>query len=145
MQTGCFVRTCRDGGGPRGAWVDQSALQAHTTFLLEHRGLAARTVRKRVWQLTRMAEFWDQTGVATLPGLHVSHIQQFFLQVARQKLATRRTYGVTLRVLAVGVPEGRLPTDLRAAVIAGRQMRQAQVRDVLATEDVDRVLAAGRI
>jgi integrase len=27
-------------------------------------------------------------------------------------------------------------------VIIGRQMRQAQVRDVLATEDVDRVLAA---
>ena len=23
MQTGCFVRTCRDGGGPRGAWVDR--------------------------------------------------------------------------------------------------------------------------
>jgi len=35
--------------------------------------------------------------------------------------------------------EGRLPTDLRAAVITGRQMRQAQVRDVLATEEVDRV------
>jgi integrase len=123
-------------------WIE-SALQAHTTFLLEHRGLAARTVRKRVWQLTQMAEFWDQAGVARLPELHVSHIQQFFLQVARQKLATRRTYGVTLRsFLRWAYQEGRLPTDLRAAVITGRQMRQAQVRDVLAAEDVDRVLAA---
>jgi hypothetical protein len=42
-------------------WI-VSALQAHTTFLLEHRGLAARTVRKRLWQLTLMAEFWDQTA-----------------------------------------------------------------------------------
>jgi integrase len=32
--------------------------------------------------------------------------------------------------------------DLRAAVITGRQMRQAQVRDVLATADVDRIVAA---
>ena len=123
-------------------WIE-SALLAHTAFLLEHRGLAARTVRKRVWQLTLMAEFWDQRGMTMLPELHVSHIQQFFLQVARQKLATRRTYGVTLRsFLRWAYQEGWLPTDLRAAVIAGRQMRQAQVRDVLATEDVDRVLAA---
>ena len=123
-------------------WIE-SALQAHTTFLLEHRGLAARTVRKRLWQLTLMAEFWDQTGVATLPKLHVAHIQQFFLHVARQTLATRRTYGVTLRsFLRWAYQEGRLATDLRAAVITGRQMRQAQVRDVLATADVDRVLAA---
>ena len=135
--------TCRDGGGHAvPGWIE-SALQAHTTFLLEHRGLAARTVRKRVWQLTLMAEFWDQTGVTMLPELHVSHIQQFFVQVARQKLATRRTYGVTLRSFLRWVyQEGRVPTDLRAAVITGRQMRQAQVRDVLATEDVDRVLAA---
>ena len=63
--------------------------------------------------------------------------------MARQKLATRRTYGVTLRgFLRWAYQEGRLPTDLRAAVITGRQMRQAQVRDVLATEDVDRALAA---
>jgi len=123
-------------------WIE-SALQAHTTLLLEHRGLAARTVRKRVWQLTLMAEFWDQTGVTMLPELHVSHIQQFFVQVARQKLATRRTYGVTLRsFLRWAYQEGRLPTDLRAAVITGRQMRQAQVREVLTIEDVDRVLAA---
>jgi hypothetical protein len=112
-------------------WIE-SAVQAHTTFLLEHRGLAARTVRKRVWQLTLMAEFWDQIGVAALPELHVSHIQQFFLQVARQKLATRRTYGVTLRsFLRWAYHEGRLPTDLRAAVITGRQMRQAPSRSAM--------------
>lgn len=123
-------------------WIE-SAVQAHTTFLLDQRGLAARTVRKRVWQLTRMAEFWDETGVAALPELHVSDVQQFFLQVAGQGLATRRTYGVTLRsFLRWAYQEEWLPTDLRAAVITGRQMRQAQVRDVLPPEDVDRVLAA---
>jgi hypothetical protein len=62
--------------------------------------------------------------------------------VARQKLDTTDVWRHAEGLLAVGVQEGRLPTDLRAAVITGRQMRQAQVRDVLATEDVDRVLAA---
>jgi site-specific recombinase XerD len=123
------------------AWMEP-ALQAYTTFLREHRGLAARTVQKRGWQLARMAAFWDHAGVATLCEIHVSHIQRFLLQVAGQT-ATRRTYGVTLRsFLRWAYQEGRLPTDLRAAVITGRHMRQAQVRDVLASEDVDRVLAA---
>ena len=59
------------------AWIER-ALQAHTTFLREHRGLAVRTVHKRAWQLARMADFWDRTGVATLSDLRASHIQQFF-------------------------------------------------------------------
>lgn len=123
-------------------WIE-SALQAYTTFLKEHRGLAARTVHKRVWQLGCVADFWDRTGVATLPELRASHIQQFFVRLTGQKPATRRTYGVTLRsFLRWAYQEGRLPTDLRAAVMTGRHMRQAQVREVLAAEDVDRVLAA---
>lgn len=75
-------------------WVEP-ALQAYTTFLQEHRGLAARTVHTRVWQLSRVADFWDYTGVTTLSELRASHIQQFFLQLVREKPATRRTYGVT--------------------------------------------------
>jgi integrase len=123
-------------------WVEP-ALHAYTTFLQEHRGLAARTVHKRVWQLSGVADFWDHAGVATLSELRALHIQQFFLQLMRQKPATRRTYGVTLRsFLRWAYQEGRLPMDLRAAVITGRHMRQAQVRDVLPTEDVERVLAA---
>jgi integrase len=123
------------------AWI-APALQAYTTFVQQHRGLAARTVQKRVWHLGRMAEFWARTGMTMLSDLQVSDIQQFFLQLAHQKPATRRTYGVTLRsFLRWAYQEERLPTDLRAAVIAGRHMRQAKVRDVLATEDVDRILA----
>ncbi len=123
-------------------WIEP-AMRAYTTFLHEHRGLAARTVHKRTWQLAHMADVWHHTGVTALPDLRASHVQQFFLELDHLKTATRRTYGVTLRsFLRWAYQEGRLPTDLRAAVITGRHMRQAQVRDVLATEDVDRVLAA---
>lgn len=123
-------------------WI-APALRAFTTFLHEHRGLAARTVHKRVWQLAHAAQVWDHTGVTALADLRASHVQQFFLQLTGVKPATRRTYGVTLRsFLRWAFQEGWLATDLRAAVMAGRHMRQAHVRDVLAPEEIDRVLAA---
>lgn len=123
-------------------WI-APALRTYTTFLHEHRGLAARTVHRRVWQLGHVAHVWDQIGVTGWPSLRASHIQQFFLQLTGLTPATRRTYGVTLRsLLRWAFHEGRLASDLRAAVMAGRHMRQAHVRDVLTTEEVDRVLAA---
>ena len=124
------------------AWIEP-AIRAYTTFLHEHRGLAARTVHKRVWQLAHVAQVWDHTGVTALPDVRALHVQQFFLQLTGLKPATRRTYGVTLRsFLRWAFHEGRMATDLRAAVMVGRHMRQAHVRDVLATEEIDRVLAA---
>jgi integrase len=123
-------------------WIE-SALRAYTTFLQEHRGLAVRTVHKRLWQLTQIAEVWDHDGVTALSNLRASHVQQFFLQLESVRPATRRTYGVTVRsFLRWALQEGRLATDLRAAVMVGRQMRQAQVRDVLTTEEIASVLAA---
>ena len=117
------------------AWMEP-ALRAYTTFLREHRGLAARTVHKRVWQVAHVAQAWDHRGVTALPDVRASHIQQFFLQLTGLKPATRQTYGVTLRsFLRWAFHEGRLATDLRAAVMVGRHMRQAHVRDVLATEE----------
>jgi integrase len=124
------------------AWIEPT-LRAYITFLNEHRGLAVRTAHKRAWHLGQMAEVWDHAGVTALPDLRASHIQQFFLTLDHLKTATRRTYGVTLRsFLRWAYQEGQLPTDLRAAVIAGRHMRQAQVRDVMATDEIDRLLAA---
>jgi integrase len=124
------------------AWIEP-ALRAYTTFLDEHRGLAARTLHKRTWQLGQMAEAWGYAGVRALPDLRASHIQQFLLKLDHLKTATRRTYGVTLRsFLRWAYQEGQLPMDLRAAVTTGRHMRQAQVRDVMSTEDIDRLLAS---
>jgi integrase len=124
------------------AWIEPG-LRAYTTFLDEHRGLAARTVRKRVWHVTQAAGVWDRTGVTALADLRASHIQQCVLELKHLRPATRRTYGVTLRsFLRWAVQEGYVVTDLRAAVMVGRQMRQAGVRDVLTAEEIGRVLAA---
>jgi integrase len=123
-------------------WI-KPALRAYTTFLDEHRGLAARTVRKRVSHVTQVAGVWDRAGVTALADLRASHVQQCLLELKHLQSATRRTYGVTLRsFLRWAMQEGRVVTDLRAAVMVGRHMRQADVRDVLTTEEIGRVLAA---
>lgn len=123
-------------------WI-APAVDAYCTFLHAHRGVADRTVRKRRWQLGQVADFLDHAGVTALPEIQAPQIQQFFTELQGQQAATRLTYGVTLRsFLRWTYQEGRLPVDLSAAAIAARHMRQAQVRDVLDTDDMNRVLAA---
>ena len=127
---------------PLKAWI-RSAVAAYTTFLHQHRGLAARTVHKRVWQLAQAADFLEQAGVTALPEIQAPQIQQFFIQLQSQKPATRLTYAVTLRsFLRWTYQEGLLPVDLSPAAIAVRHVRQAHVRDVLDADDMDRLLAA---
>lgn len=127
---------------PLKAWI-APAVDAYTTFLHQHRGLADRTVRKRIWQLAQMADFLDQAGVTALPEIQAPQIHQFFTELQGQKPATRLTYGVTLRsFLRWTYQEGLLPVDLSAAAISARHVRQAHVRDVLGTDDMNRLLAA---
>src|SRR5437667_3657526 len=118
------------------------ALRAYTLCLRGARGLADRTVSKRAWQLTQIAEFLERKGVRTTTEIRGFHIQEFFTQLTGQKPATRLTYGVTLRsFLRWGYRDGLLPLDLSAAVIATRHFRQAGVRDVLSDDEIARLLA----
>jgi integrase len=127
---------------PMSAWFEPIA-DAYRVFLCRHRGLAARTVRKRTWHLSQFAAFVDQLGVRTLASLQAPQIQQFFAQLHAQKPTTRLTYGVSLRsFLRWAYQEGLLPTDLRAAVIVARHMRHTGLRDVLSEEELTRVVTA---
>lgn len=127
---------------PMSAWFEPIA-DAYCVFLSHHRGLAARTVRKRTWHLSQFAAFVDQVGVRTLASLQPAQIRQFLVQLHRHAPATRLTYGVSLRsFLRWAYQEGLLSIDLRAAVIAGRHVRHAGLRDVLSEGEVTRVVTA---
>ncbi|MEP7307665.1 MAG: site-specific integrase [Acidobacteriota bacterium] len=130
---------------PMSAWLAPIA-DAYRVFLGHHRGLAVRTVHKRMWHLAQFAAFVDQVGVRTLAGLQAAHIQQFLTQFHRHAPATRLTTGVSLRsFLRWAYQESLLPTDLRVAVIAGRHSRHAGLRDVLSEEEItDLVMAVDR-
>jgi len=126
---------------PLPVWFEP-ALSAYTLFLRRARGLADRTVSKRAWQLTQIAEFLETNGVRAMADIQASQIQRFFTHLEGQKPATRLTYGVTLRsFLRWTYGDGRLPIDLSAAAITARHYRQAGVRDVLTDDEITRVLA----
>jgi len=126
---------------PIRAWC-AGTVQAYRRFLHEHRGLADRTLRKRVWQLGQFAEFLEPLGLKSIAEITATQVQEFCAQLS-QGPATRLTYGVTLRsLLRWAHVEGLLPTDLSGATITARRHRHRGLRDVLSEEDVHRLLTA---
>ena len=118
-----------------------SALGEYTESLYSHRGLAARTVDKRVWQLTRFAAYLDQDGVMQLDAIAPRHIHEFLIRLRTQAVATRLTYVTTLRsFFRWAAMTGSLPQDLSAAVAAPRQFKQRGLRDALTKREVTRLL-----
>ena len=125
---------------PAPAW-SRSAVAEYTTFLRSHRGLAPRTVGKRVWQLTRFAAHLEQDGVTRLAAITPRHIQDFLIRLRTQAVATRLTYVTTLRsFFRWAAMEGALPRDLSAAVPPPRQFKQRGLRDALTEREVSRLL-----
>lgn len=138
---GDFPRRVRAPVRPLSAWC-AGAVHAYSHFLRQHRGLADRTRRKRVWQLGQFAEFLEQSGVRTVGDITAPQIRQFCAQLP-QGPATRLTYGVTLRsFLRWAHVDGLLPMDLSGAPITARHHRHRGLRDVLSEEELDRLLTA---
>lgn len=114
----------------------------YVTFLKLHRGSAARTVAKRLWQLGRFADCVEQAGVANVAAITPRHIQRFLIHLCAQATATRMTYATTLRsFLGWAYAAGLVAVDLRPAVMAPRRFKQRGIRDVLSDSDVTRILA----
>jgi integrase len=126
---------------PLSPWC-AGAAEAYRRFLHEHRGLAGRTLRKRLWQLGQFADFLEQIGVRTIADVTATQIQRFCAQLP-QGPATRLTYGVTLRsFLRWAHVEGLLPTNLSGAAITARRHRHRGLRDVLSEAELQRLLTA---
>ena len=113
----------------------------YTTFQRAHRGLAPRTVSRRVWQLTCFAACLEQDGVTRLGALAPRHIHDFLIRLRTQAVATRLTYVTTLRsFFRWAAMAGSLPRDLSAAVAPPRQFKQRGLQDALTEHEVTRLL-----
>ena len=118
-----------------------SALGEYTTFQRAHRGLAPRTVSRRVWQLSRFAACLEQDGVTRLAAIAPRHIHDFLIRLRTQAIATRLTYVTTLRsFFRWAAMAGSLTRDLSAAVTPPRQFKQRDLRDALTEREVTRLL-----
>lgn len=127
---------------PMPIWLAPT-LHEYATFLRAHRGVAPRTIDKRVWQLTRFAESLGQAGIQRLETIAPAHIQRFLTDLRGQAVATRLTYATTFRsFFAWAFAVGLVTKDLRPAVTAPRRFKQRGVRDVLTEDDVVRILSS---
>jgi integrase len=138
---GAFRRRVGSTPRPVPPWLELPVAR-FVTFLQGHRGLAPRTVARRVWQLTRFAECVALMGITRLEAVAPLHIQRFLTQLHNQAVVTRVTYAATLRSFLGWAYLARLlPLDLRPAVTAPRRFRQRTIRDVLSDNEVARILS----
>jgi len=116
-------------------------LTLYLRFVQEHRGLARRTAKKYVQQLSAFARYLEGIGVTHLSCITAGHIREFY-ENARHG-GPRRSYGSTLRVFfRWAAVQGWMADSLGDAVPRPRQYRHVNLPDVLSQAEVDRILAA---
>jgi site-specific recombinase XerD len=116
-------------------------LTLYLRFVQEHRGLARRTAKKYVQQLSAFARYLEGIGVTHLSCITAGHIREFYENAGHR--GPRRSYGSTLRVFfRWAAVQGWMADSLGDAVPRPRQYRHVNLPDVLSQAEVDRILAA---
>lgn len=116
-------------------------LTLYLRFVQEHRGLARRTAKKYVQQLSAFARYLEGIGVTHLSCITAGHIREFYENADHG--GPRRSYGSTLRVFfRWAAVQGWMADSLGDAVPRPRQYRHVNLPDVLSQAEVDRILAA---
>jgi integrase/recombinase XerD len=125
------------------ALFDQ-AVPAYLDFLQSHRGLSARTVSKRTFQLIQFTEYLVRIGVSTWKDAQPSALRVFLVtQLTAIKPTTRLSYASTLRSFhRWAYMHGVMERDFSAAATGVRQYRLAGIPDLLTDEEVAALLQA---
>ena len=122
----------------------EQAVPAYLEFLQNHRGLSARTVRKRAFHLSAFTEHLARLGVSAWKDAQPSALRTFLVtQLTGIKPATRLAYASTLRSFhRWAYLQGLLQRDLSLAATGVRQYRLASIPDVLTDDEVAALLQA---
>ena len=122
----------------------KQAVPAYLDFLRKHRGLSARTLSKRAFQLILFTEYLERIGVRTWKDAQPSSLRAFLVtQLNAIKPATRLSYASTFRSFhRWAYVHGLLERDYSAAAAAVRQYRLVGIPDLLADDEVAALLQA---
>jgi len=122
----------------------QEAVPTYLDFLRKHRGLSARTISKRAFQLTLFTAYLERLGIATWKDMQPSALRTFLVtQLTEIKPASRLSYASTFRsFLRWAYSKGILERDFSAAAAAVRQYRLAGIPDLLTDDELAALLQA---
>jgi integrase/recombinase XerD len=122
----------------------QQAVPAYLDFLRKHRGVVAKTVSKRAFQLTRLTGYLERAGISTWQEMQPAALRTFLTtQLTDKAPGTRQSYAGTLRgFLRWAFLQGFLKRDLSAAAASVRQYRLAGIPDLLTDDEVAALLQA---
>ena len=122
----------------------QQTVPTYLDYLRKHRGLSARTISKRAFQLTLFTSYLERIGVATWKDTQPSALRTFLItQLPGIKPSTRLSYASTFRsFLRWAYMQGILERNFSAAAAAVRQYRLAGIPDLLTDDEVASLLQA---
>lgn len=115
-------------------------LARYLEFVRQHRGLAARTVRRYVRTLSAFARHLDQAGTTQLEAITPRHVREFYENAPGGR--PRRSYGSSLRAFfRWASSQTSLSIALADAVPRPREYRLATLPDVLTETEAERIVA----
>lgn len=122
----------------------EQAVPAYLDFLQKHRGLSAKTISKRAFQLILYTEYLKRVGISTWKDAQPSALRTFLVtQLTASKPATRSSYASTFRSFhRWAYLHSLLERDFSAAAAAVRQYRLAGIPDLLTDDEVAALLQA---
>ncbi len=138
---GRFCRRLRAPQPPTNALYAQ-AVPGYLEFLRNHRGVSAKTIGKRAFQLAIVTRYLERSGVAAWKELQALALRTFLTtQLPGRKPATRLSYASTLRTFCRwAYLQGLVERDLSAAVPGVRQYRLAGIPEILTEDEVSALL-----
>lgn len=122
----------------------EQAVPAYLDFLRKHRGLSARTLSKRTFQLILFTEYLQRIGVTTWRDAQPSALRTFLTKhLTGIKPATRLSYASTFRSFhRWAYMHGLLERDISAAAATVRQYQLTGIPDLLTDDEVAALLQA---
>lgn len=122
----------------------EQAVPAYLDFLRKHRGLSARTVSKRTFQLIQFTKYLERIGTSTWKEVQPSALRAFLMtQLPRIKPSTRLSYASALRTFhRWAYMHGVVERDLSVAAAGVRQYRLAGIPDLLTDAELAALLQA---
>jgi site-specific recombinase XerD len=116
----------------------RQAVPAFLDFLQQHRGVSAKTISKRAFQLNRFTDYLKHLGLTAWNDVQAPDLRSFLVtRLTTQSPATRMCYASAIRSFYHwAYLQGVVDNDLAAAAVTVRQYRLVGIPEILTDDEV---------